>query len=86
MIIDHWFGSPDVDVERIQEFGLSYTLAGIDDNGELSGTEYYLYFESGDDYGIPLKIEDSMEKNMELITPEDPKLIDSKAAEVFELE
>lgn len=83
---DHWDGSFGVDIERIEQFGLNYTLAGIDDNGELSGSEYYLYFESSNEYGVSLKISDTFEDNLELINPEDPTLIDEKASVVFELE
>lgn len=92
----HWYNDPDdieytfsVNFARIEQFGLSYTLAGIDDNGELSGTEYYLYFENKSEYGIDLLLEDCEEECLtilENLSQEEKTLVDSKASVVFELE
>lgn len=92
----HWYNDPNdieysmnVNFSRIEQFGLNYTLAGVDDNGKLSGTELYLYFESSDEYGIDLLLHDCEEDCLTLLknlSQEEKDLIDSKASEVFELE
>lgn len=94
--MNHWFNDPDnidytlsVNFARIEQFGLSYTLAGIDDNGISSGTEYYLYFENHDEYGVDLLVGECTDENLTLlenITQEEKDLIDKKASEIFVLE
>lgn len=92
----HWYNDPEdigysryVNFARIEQFGNNYTLAGLDDNGKLSGTEYYLYFENSSEYGIDLRLRDCKEESLtplENLTQEEKDLIDKAASEVFSLE
>ena len=72
-----WYNDPNdieysnhVNFARIEQFGLMYTLAGYDNQGKLSGTEYYLYFENHDEFGMDLLIDDCAEECLTQIFPD----------------
>lgn len=93
---DHWFNNSDdkeqtilVNAGRIDQFGLNYELAGLDDNGKLSGTEYYLHFENHSEYGVDLSLSDCDEDDLTLLenlSQEEKDKIDKAASEVFVIE
>lgn len=81
---NQWDKDIDTNIGRIEQFGISYTLAGIDDNNKPSGTEYDIYFEDRDEFGINLSLDDCRESNLIMVDPGNEKrLIDSEAGKLF---
>lgn len=83
-VYNQWDESNSVNIGRLEQFAVSYTLAGIDNEGKPSGTEYYMYFENHDEYGKSLRITDCVDQNLILIDPGDKKeTIDYEAGKLF---